>query len=374
MRHLLLSAGALALGSLAQAQGPDIIHYTFDNGTAANSASGTVPAGIPDTGVGFGTGICGAGGAVVVTAGATCRIDTQWVTDFGTGDWTVGLRADRTNSPVGLTTLQYLFGNSSAGGFRCFVGGIAGTNGIVLRAPSNAVTIPGGGDLRPVHVVWCYDSVAGVVNGYLDGALVVTTPNAGVNISGTATMNVMQYTASSTMGAGYELDDFRVYRRCLSAAEVLAWFNDCGSGSIGTSYCSPAVANSTGSPASMGASGSNSVGSNNLVLEASSMPLNAFGFFLTSATQGLVANPGGSAGTLCLGGAIGRYVGPGQIRNSGATGAFSLAVNLTQHPTPSGPVSVSAGQTWNFQAWYRDAVGGVATSNFTDGYQIAFTN
>ena len=102
------------------------------------------------------------------------------------------------------------------------------------------------------------------------------------------------------------------------------------------------------------------------------MPLNSFGFFLTSATQGLIANPGGSQGNLCLGGSIGRYVGPGQIQNSGATGAISLAVDLTQHPTPTGLVSVQVGQTWNFTAWYRDVVGGSATSNFTDGYQILF--
>ncbi len=75
---------------------------------------------------------------------------------------------------------------------------------------------------------------------------------------------------------------------------------------------------------------------------------------------------------LCLTGSIGRYVGPGQIRNSGATGEFSLALNLTQHPTPSGFVSVLAGDTWNFTAWYRDAVGGVATSNFTNGRSILF--
>ena len=34
--------------------------------------------------------------------------------------------------------------------------------------------------------------------------------------------------------------------------------------------------------------------------------------------------------------------------------------------------AVSAGETWSFQAWYRDAVAGTATSNFTDGYEIMF--
>ncbi|MFT6833658.1 MAG: hypothetical protein ACJAZN_003843, partial [Planctomycetota bacterium] len=39
-------------------------------------------------------------------------------------------------------------------------------------------------------------------------------------------------------------------------------------------------------------------------------------------------------------------------------------------PTPGGLVSGTAGETWNFQAWYRDAVSGTPTSNFTDGISI----
>ncbi len=141
--------------------------------------------------------------------------------------------------------------------------------------------------------------------------------------------------------------------------------------SVGANYCGPAVANTSGSPASMGATGTASVSSNDLVLEASNMPNNSFGFFLTSLSQGFVANPGGSQGNLCLGGAIGRFVGPGQIQNSGATGAISLAVDNSMQPTPAGLVQVVAGETWNYQAWFRDSNGmGGATSNFTDGLEV----
>ncbi len=145
-----------------------------------------------------------------------------------------------------------------------------------------------------------------------------------------------------------------------------------GVGSIGTRYCSPGSANSTGAPSSVEVTGSASVSQNNLALVAGDLPLNAFGFFLTSQAQGFVANPGGSQGNLCLGGSIGRYVGPGQILSSGAVGAFTLALDLTQTPTPTGLVAIAAGETWNFQAWHRDAVGGVATSNFTDGISVQF--
>jgi hypothetical protein len=140
---------------------------------------------------------------------------------------------------------------------------------------------------------------------------------------------------------------------------------------IGTNYCA-ANPNSTGSTGHIGATGSTVRASNDVTLEASSLPNNSFGYFLTSRTQGLVIGPGGSMGNLCLGGSIGRYVGPGQIKNTGLLGSFNLVLNLSQTPTPTGPVSVLAGETWNFQSWHRDSVGGAATSNFTNGVSITF--
>jgi hypothetical protein len=139
----------------------------------------------------------------------------------------------------------------------------------------------------------------------------------------------------------------------------------------GTNYCT-ANPNSTGNTGAIRATGSASVTSNDLVLVAERLPNSSFGYFLTSLTQGTVPNPGGSQGVLCLGGSIGRYVGPGQIKNSGTTGTFSLALDLMQTPSPGGFVAVASGQTWSFQAWHRDAVGGSATSNFTNGLAVGF--
>ena len=114
------------------------------------------------------------------------------------------------------------------------------------------------------------------------------------------------------------------------------------------------------------------VADDDLTLEASSMPLHTSGYMLASLDEGFAAQPGGSQGNLCLGGAIGRYVGPGQVLNSGSAGAFSLALDLTNTPQPTGGVSVQAGETWSFTTWHRDAVGGTTTSNFTDGLEITF--
>ncbi|MEZ6017658.1 MAG: hypothetical protein R3F49_21290 [Planctomycetota bacterium] len=151
-------------------------------------------------------------------------------------------------------------------------------------------------------------------------------------------------------------------------AHVIADYND---GRIGASYCA-ATRNSTGVSAFLYASGSLLASQNDCTLQGLSLPHNAAAFFLASRTQDFVAFPAGSAGNLCLGGAIGRYVGPGQIKNSGAAGAVSLTLDLAVVPSPTGAVSVTPGETWSFQCWYRDSVNGAATSNFTSGRAIPF--
>ncbi len=133
----------------------------------------------------------------------------------------------------------------------------------------------------------------------------------------------------------------------------------------------PGVPNSTGVGAELRAFGSPVAADNNVTLLASRLPPLSFGFFFTGVAAATVPSPGGSQGTLCLGGSIGRYVGPGQILSSGAAGVFSLALDLTRTPTPTGLVSVGAGETRFFQGWYRDANPGV-TSNFTASLEATF--
>ena len=140
---------------------------------------------------------------------------------------------------------------------------------------------------------------------------------------------------------------------------------------IGTNYCSPAVPNSTGQPGLLTAFGTSQILNGNLSLSANQLPNNQFGIFLNSLGQGFNPGPGGSQGTLCLSGAIGRYNGPGQILNSGMLGAFTLGLDLTLTPTPTGPTAIVMGETWHFQTWYRD-LNPAPTSNFTDAVTITF--
>jgi len=140
---------------------------------------------------------------------------------------------------------------------------------------------------------------------------------------------------------------------------------------IGSPHCAGAnMPNSTGVRGILTATGSTSVAANDVTLEVGNLPLNSFGFFITSLDGTILPGPTGSF--LCMASPIGRYVGPGQIQNSGSAGAFSLTLDLTQTPTPTGFVPVVAGETRYFQCWHRDSVAGVATSNFTDALSITF--
>ena len=150
------------------------------------------------------------------------------------------------------------------------------------------------------------------------------------------------------------------------------WYENGERGSVGTSFCGPAVPNSTGASSRIFSVGTEDASANSLALRAADLPTNTFGFFIVSmASQPAVAVPA-SSGRLCLAGSVGRYVGPGQVSQSGPTGTFALDLDLTAIPQPLGFVAAQAGSTWFFQAWHRDTSPTGPTSNFTDGLQVTF--
>ena len=140
---------------------------------------------------------------------------------------------------------------------------------------------------------------------------------------------------------------------------------------FGMNECGPAPLNSAGHSAEIVASGSRLVADNDFELTVTGLPPGVFGMFLAAQSDGFVPNPGGSAGNLCLGGSIGRQTGPGQILGSGMAGEFSLALDLTSVTMPTGSTAVASGETWWFQAWYRDGVSS-AGSNFSDAVRVRF--
>lgn len=138
--------------------------------------------------------------------------------------------------------------------------------------------------------------------------------------------------------------------------------------SLGQSVCSPGIQNSTGAAGALGAGGSAFAGGRPLWLRATDLPQQQACYFLASRTPRLVPGVGGSQGTLCIGGSIGRFA--AQLGNTGALGLHEIDVDTSA--IPAGPtVQILSGETWIFQAWYRDANPG-PTSNFTDALAITF--
>ena len=255
----------------------------------------------------------------------------------------------------------------------------SGTPTAAVRLTSSGNSTKGLAVLPPVldtetHIALSLDAGAGAIKLYINGVLEDTTP-IGLDLTSLVDENNWVGRAQFQTNPYFEgsITEFRVYGDVLTDAEVAASFAAGPDPTpVGQIYCSPAVVNSTGSSGDIFGSGSLTAADNQLELSAMGLPSFSFSFFIVSNTQGLINQPGGSDGVLCLGGAIGRYIGPGQLQQANLAGEIALAIDLTQIPQPLGFVSVAPGDTWNFQAWYRDSSPTGATSNFTDGLSVTF--
>lgn len=127
--------------------------------------------------------------------------------------------------------------------------------------------------------------------------------------------------------------------------------------------------NSTGAGGTLTASGTTSVFADDLALTAASLPTNVFGLVFMG-TQPALA-PFGD-GLRCVGGQTFRY----GLQNSGPTGSFALGRGVAGASCGLFPASgcIDVGETWYFQAWYRDPFGPCGTSfNVTNGLTLTFT-
>jgi len=130
------------------------------------------------------------------------------------------------------------------------------------------------------------------------------------------------------------------------------------------------AANSTGGPGEIEVTGDRRIGIGRLFLTARELPAGSACLFLASPTAGFVANPAGSQGNLCLQGSIARFV--SLAGQASATGIFEAQLDMAAIPTPqAGPIALQPGDTYTFQAWYRDANPG-PVSNFTAARTVEF--
>jgi len=135
-------------------------------------------------------------------------------------------------------------------------------------------------------------------------------------------------------------------------------------------YCSPAVTNSTGARASLEALGDVEVALGDFGLRATEIPPGQATLFLVSRDELAPTMVPGSVGNLCLGGDVGRML--ASLQPATPAGAAETAVDLNGVPQGAGLTPILAGETWRFQAWYRDVILFQNVSNFTDALRVRF--
>ena len=132
-----------------------------------------------------------------------------------------------------------------------------------------------------------------------------------------------------------------------------------------TSYCDAAV-NSTGVGAPISASGSPSIAANDIVLTVDDLPQGQPGLYYYGPDQ---AQHAFGDGWRCVSGPPGTIERLWPFVHSGPMGFASRALDLGNLP---GGGTVTAGQTLNFQLWYRDPAANAAGFNLSDGLSILF--
>lgn len=133
------------------------------------------------------------------------------------------------------------------------------------------------------------------------------------------------------------------------------------------SVCDPLAANSTGSAGSLTAYGDAAL-DGFVILQAESLPANAFTLVAFSDSLQPPAPIGFGQATLCLGGTVYRWL--DSVGLTDANGAFEVEGHFADLPAPVG--AFTPGSTWSFQVFHRDTIGGAASANSTSAVSITF--
>jgi len=126
-------------------------------------------------------------------------------------------------------------------------------------------------------------------------------------------------------------------------------------------YCQTSP-NSVGPGAHISTTGSSSITSNNLILHCVGLPPGQYGIYYYGPDR--IQIPFGE-GFRCVGGGVFRL----PIMNSGPAGEFHFQLDHGSLPPGGG---IEAGQTVDFQAWYRDPPGGGSGFNLSDAIEVFF--
>ena len=206
---------------------PEILYYNFDGSDTIvpNLASNITAASDTATimgGLTLGGEVCNGALIGIGISSDTDYLNTGWTPDLGTSSWSISFWSSGYNQTY---SLYYCFGDANSS-LRCFTNGVAGANNWILRGPGiTNVHLYGGATDEPAMNTFVYDSVTQTIHAYLNGNLVNSVSQGTLDITSTSSLKVMGY--NSTIGAppGGKLDEFRFYRRALSAGDVLHLYN-----------------------------------------------------------------------------------------------------------------------------------------------------
>jgi len=226
---------------------PEYMYYKFDApGDQQNYASapvGTNPAvltGQTVSGAGqFGTALLGNG-----LTSTSNRLSTGWATSLPSTGWTISFWLN--NFPATSSTTYYYFGDNTAGTFRCFTGGVAGDGNLLLRG-TGFTNVPING-ISPGPVVIHLVYTGAEVKVFKNGVFSNSVPQNAVSFSGTGPFLVGGYSSSNSINSGTQMDEFRLYNRALSDAEVAQTWNQplpVATGPIVVTTAATAIGNST---------------------------------------------------------------------------------------------------------------------------------
>jgi len=203
---------------------PELIYYKFENNTPSPLATpnfASAPVGNNPAPV-LGSHTIGSGGqfdsCLIGTGGSSSSnyVNTGWNCSLGSGNWTIGFWV---KNLIDLNP-TYLWGDPGSTSFRCFYGGAALANNMLLRGPLTDILIscpmPG---QHYYHFV--YNGTNVLI--YRDGTLLSTNPRT-INMPTGSGFKVGGYSSSSYATSGL-IDEFRVYNRALTAAEITGTWN-----------------------------------------------------------------------------------------------------------------------------------------------------
>jgi hypothetical protein len=128
--------------------------------------------------------------------------------------------------------------------------------------------------------------------------------------------------------------------------------------------------NSTGVGANLSITGLPSVILDTLKITATELPLNQNGIFFMGPTQ-TSATPFGDS-LKCVGGQLFRYF---PVQNSGGSGTIALGPGIVaKSQTFALAGHIDSGETWNFQAWFRDPMGPCGNAfSVSEAMSVMFT-